>query len=261
MVYSQMMREKESKDDKLLPRYRATAKRFQINRIRVDAVVEKGWEIYNLECKILGMEDGPEKDAALEKLHEMEREFEEGRSQLNANFRPAVYTELDDRISMSTVPRLQWDMRPFEPLVAKPEEVWPENQVRLYDMLPQPKPDDLSLEDWEYEQDFVAAINDTGGRTMSAVPQILDTVQHGGSALIDEIPILRDPKRGGRLNMEQMRSRMLTLDMIQAMSKAYREWPFRIPEADYPNYFRTRDGRRGGISNRRGVMQKLRKAS
>lgn len=261
MVYSQILRERVMKDDKKLPQYRATAKRFEINRKRVDEAVDLGWDIYNLECKILGMEDGPEKDAALETLQEMERKFEEARAQLNSNFRPAVYTEIDDKISLSTVSRLQWDMRPFEPLVAKPDEVWPANQPRLYDMLPQPKPDDISLEDWEYEQDFVTAINDTAGRTMCAVPQVLDTVQHGGSALIDEIPILRDPKRGGRLNMEQMRSRMLTPDMIQAMSKAYREWPFRTPEADHPNYFRTRDGRRGGIGRAKGVTNRLRKAS
>jgi transcription factor 1 len=236
-VYEQMMREKSPEEfKKTIAQYRATAKKLEKNRVQIDGIVDLGEAIYHLECEILAMEDGPDKDAKLTKLHEMERDFEKRAAKVNSNIRTSVYTELDDRIALnSPVPRLAWDQRPFEPLIRRPGEVWPESDVGLYYLTPRPRPADLSLEDWEYEQDFIHVLFQT---KVSSLPDVLDSIQHGGSAILDEIPILRDPKKGGRLNLKQLRARMLTLEMVDALNKAYREWPFRNPEIDRPNYFR-----------------------
>jgi transcription factor 1 len=259
-VYEQMLREKSLPDedepkDLKVARYRATAKKYEGNRVKVDEAVDLGEAIYHLECKILAMEDGPDKDAQLARLHEMDSDFERRVGGINKNLRPSVYTELDDRIALrSAVPRLEWDQRPFEPLVLRPGEVWPEAAAGLYDMVPRPRPSDVSLEDWEYEQDFITAASQ---RSTSSLPTVLDSVQHGGSAIIEEVPILRDPKKGGRLNMNHMRARMLTLEMMEALSKAYREWPFRNPDTSHPHYFRLRDGKGG--ANRSPQSKKAKK--
>ena len=56
----------------------------------------------------------------------------------------------------------------------------------------------------------------------------LETLAPGAAAvIIPRAPSLRDPKRGGRRNLDQLRVRMLTADMIEELVIAWESWPFK----------------------------------
>jgi transcription factor 1 len=204
-----------------------------------DTIVDIGEAIYHLECSILGMTTPEEKEPALESLAELNKQYEKAVRNRNENVRQQVFSDLDDRIGLcSPVARLGWDERPFEPLVMQPDEVWPANRASLIDVEPKLTPGQ-TFESYQYFQDFVTGLF---SRPAMPLPEALDQLQSGASQLIEDVPVLRDVKRGGRLDMNHMRIRMLTTEMLEGLSNAYREWPFRAPGASHPNYFKLKSG-------------------
>lgn len=77
------------------------------------------------------------------------------------------------------------------------------------------------------------------------LPEALDKLQHGLSQIMDSCPSLRDPDKGGRMNMHHLRVRVLTAEMIEELVKAYRDWPFKEPGSDHNKYFRWKGDRVG----------------
>jgi transcription factor 1 len=227
-----------SKEQKNLSRLRANITSIEKVRAERDRLVEIGDQIYQLECKILDMQDGAQKDAALKELDEMQKEFDDGVSLTNGNWRGAIVTDLDDRISIrSPLPRLMWDARPLEPLMMRSHEAWPSNCCSLVDITPRPLPASLMGDQIDYTHDFISGLlfNATDN-----VLQALENMQPGASELVKQVESLRDPKRGGRLRLENMRVRMLTVEHVVELSLKYREWPFRAPGTDHPRYFQMR---------------------
>jgi transcription factor 1 len=222
--------------ERAVGRKRSQALRLEEVKRKRDKLVDQGEDIYKLECKILAMKDGAKKEAELQRLQQLQQDLDAGIMDMAPNYRASVVTDLDDRLALrSSVPRLQWDDRPFEPLVMQSEEVWPANRAALVDIEPRPFPPGQTSDTMEYFQDFTyGLLLDMG----SPLPEVLERMQHGGSQLIDSVPILKDPAKGGRLNMKNLRVRMLTIEMIDELCKAYREWPFRAQDADHPKYFR-----------------------
>lgn len=219
---------------------RANLKQFDKLRVERDEAVDLAEEIYNLECRILGLDDGQEKDAQLQRLEQMQKDFDSRLERTDKNYRTNILTDVDDRLSLSSpVPRLMWDARPFEPLVMHPEEVWPPTRVSLSDITPRPLPSDQSAETFDYVRDFTHGLffNMT-----DPVPKALENMQPGAAELVDQVPALRDPKKGGRLNLNNMRVRMLTVEMVDGLTQAFRDWPFRTPDADHSKYFQLRVG-------------------
>lgn len=227
-----------TEEQKSLAGKRASAALIVKQRIKTDQIVDLGEEIYHLECNILGMDDGAEKEAELDKLQKMQGEFDNQEERVIMNLRTQIASELDDRLALrSPVPRLLWDQRPYEPLVMQPDEVWPANHITLGDFAPRTRPEGESGQDFEYFLDFVYGLSWV---KKEPLPRVMERMQHGASELLDQVPVMRDPKRGGRLNLNNMRTRMLTEEMIMELNKAYRNWPFRDPAADHTKYFRSR---------------------
>jgi transcription factor 1 len=211
-------------------------------RLKTENLANLGEDIYKLECRILGLEDGIEKEEQLGKLRTLGDEFNAGLSKLTGNYRPAVLSEIDDRLAIrSPVRRLAWDSRPYEPLIAKPEEVWPPLPVSLIDSTPRLLPPGKTPDWYDWLQDFAAALLESPS---ISVITALEHLQHGAADLVTKAPSLTDPKRGGRLDMQQLRVRMLTVEMVEELCQAYREWPFRNPEANHTRYFRLKGGKR-----------------
>lgn len=225
-------------DAKLHSQVRASRKRLGVVHARVEAIAIMGEEIYDLECKILALPDGPEKDQTLAALEEKEEEFETAVEETNVNFRSAIFTEIDDRLALrSPVTLLNWEKRAFEPLTVQPDEVWPVMGASLMDIMPRPLPSEERRMALEWANDFAYGLMES--QTMS-IHDAMNGIQSGASDLLDQVPIMKDPKRGGRLNMRNFRVRMLTHEMLEELAKAYKEWPFKHPEANYVNYFRLR---------------------
>lgn len=210
----------------------------------IEGVADIGEEMYLLECKIIDMEDGPEKDESMKRLEDLDCSWQQGVGNLAPNYVSAVVAELDDRLSLRTppYPRLQWDNRPFEPLTMSPSEVWPQNRLSLISSEPIPTPPSQNSNWFEWVQDFIFGLY---SQPTIAVNHALDKMQHGLSDIIKDCPSLKDPRRGGRLQMHHFRVRMLTMEMIEELVAAYREWPFKAPGSDHNKYFRHRGAAQG----------------
>jgi transcription factor 1 len=209
------------------------------NKALASSVADIGEKIYNLECKILRMKDGRRKDSAMAKLDELNKKWNHGVESQNTNYSKASATEVDDRnaIRSPPCPLLGWDDRPFEPIVMRNDEVWPRNRLSLISGEPIPRPLDDSSDFHEWVTDFVFGLYSTPS---DAVNHALDKMQHGLSDIINECPSLKDPERGGRLQMEHLRVRMLTNEMIIELVKAYKNWPFKEPGSDQATYFKNK---------------------
>jgi transcription factor 1 len=207
------------------------------NKRSCEVAADIGEQMYVLECKALGMEGGPEKDALVVQIEELDRAWDQALAKIPANYQGNPPTEVDDRLNLRYPPesRLQWDRRPFEPLLFREDEAWPRNRLCLITASPKPKPVGDS-EDWhQWALDFVHALF-----SKPAIPLLtaLSSMQHGLSAIIDECPSLTDPDKGGRMQLKHFRVRMLTEEMIYELVRAYKNWPFKAPGTDHDRYFR-----------------------
>lgn len=200
-------------------------------------VADVGEELYHSECRALRMQDGPEKDALLEKIADLDAQWDKLMSGLASNYKAAPMSILDDRLSMRAppYPRLQWDRRPFEPLTMRTDEVWPPARLALVSSTPFPRPAGETVDWSEWVHDFVYALFTVPSQSL---PEALDKMQHGASQIMEDCPALTDPDKGGRMNMKHLRVRMLTSEMIEQLVRAYREWPFKEPGSDHNKYFR-----------------------
>lgn len=209
------------------------------NKSLVSTVADIGEEMYKLECKILGMQDGPKKDSAMTKLAELDQKWNHSIESQNSNYTKASAAEIDDRLAIRSLPSplLQWDARPFEPLVMRKDEVWPQNRLSLISAEPIPRPVGESSDFHEWVTDFIFGLYT---HPQDGVNHCLDKMQHGLSDIINECPSLKDPKKGGRLQMEHLRVRMLTKEMIIELVKAYKNWPFKEPDSDHSRYFKNK---------------------
>ncbi|KAF1956621.1 S-adenosyl-L-methionine-dependent methyltransferase [Byssothecium circinans] len=233
-----------TKEGKRFALQQASTKRAQLRKIELEGLAKLAEEIYDLECWVAGMQDGSGKDSELAKLREKEEDFEHRKAKINLNYLTALASETDDRLILrSPVERLQWDLRPYEPLVMRNDEVWPQNRFSLIDCTPRAPPPDADADWSEWIQDFISGLLSS---PTQSVPQSLEKCQPGASALVDKVPSLRDPKKGGRPNLNHMRTRMLTIEMVHELCRAYREWPFKSADANHAQYFRMRMGRSSG---------------
>jgi transcription factor 1 len=219
--------------------WKARAHTVHITKLkqRIEAIADLGEDMYYLECKVLEMEDGSDKEAAMKRLEEMDEEWKQRLSSIPPNYGKAPVVEVDDRLALRAppYPRLQWDRRPFEPLIMRSEEVWPRNRLSLVSAEPIPKPPAESSDWYDWVQDFVFGLYSEPSKS---VIETLDKMQHGLSDIIKDCPSLKDPKKGGRLNMHHLRVRLLTQEMIKELVTAYKTWPFKKPGSDHNKYFR-----------------------
>lgn len=206
-------------------------------KTQIEAIADIGEEMFNLECKILRMKDGPKKDAAMAELQKIDESWEQAKEKIPKNYHRAPATELDDRLALRSPPgpRIQWDSRPFEPLTMRKNEVWPTNRLCLVSAEPIPHSTTQSPEYYEWLQDFVHGLY---SNPSESIIEALDKMQHGLSDLIQDCPSLKDPAKGGRLQMKHLRVRMLTPEMVTELVDAYRNWPFKAPGSDHSKYFR-----------------------
>ncbi|KAJ4348370.1 uncharacterized protein N0V89_009744 [Didymosphaeria variabile] len=214
---------------------KATLKSNRKQRIQAGEVADRLEEIFDWECRILAMKDGPDKEHALQVLETMNENMEAALIDLSSIRRTGAISEANERISLkSPVPRLQWDHRPYEPLVMHEDEVWPMKRACLIDSEPRPFPPGRGANWWSWILDFAYALLQTPN---ASVKKALDTMQPGASSLCDEVSSLRDPKRGGRLDLDHLKVSMLTNEMITDLHQAYMDWPFRDGSATHSRYF------------------------
>jgi transcription factor 1 len=205
-------------------------------KVKIEKTADIGEEMLNLEIKALKTKPGPKKDALVEKIKTLDKAWEDSLKTVDRHIITAPALELDDRINLRfPPPRMQWDARPYEPLMSHEDEAWPQTRLGLVLSTPFPRPSG-DAPDWhEWVLDFVYGLYRDPAKS---VPDALDAMQHSLSAIIEDCPSLTDPDKGGRMQLKHLRVRMCTTEMIFDMVKAYRDWPFKQAGTDHSTYFR-----------------------
>ncbi|KAI9666548.1 MAG: hypothetical protein M1821_004484 [Bathelium mastoideum] len=123
---------------------------------------------------------------------------------------------------------LQWDRRQFEPLRAEEDEFYPSNDLCLLDFQPgsplifsgDDDSENAKLATWLLTHLFL--------KSSRPIPMALESCAPGAAdALLPQAPSITDPRKGGRLDPSELRVRLLTLEMIEELVRAWIDWPFR----------------------------------
>ncbi|KAI9678411.1 MAG: hypothetical protein M1829_002009 [Trizodia sp. TS-e1964] len=129
-------------------------------------------------------------------------------------------------------PLLLWDRRTYEPLIAKPAEFSPKQQICLLDIHPStnilaPIQTSKALDPAEFIPHFLFA------HAQFSIIESLNRIAPGAAdALIPQAPSMHDPTKGGRKDLKSLRIRMLTPQMVGELVHAWEAWPGRPSDAE-----------------------------
>ena len=141
-----------------------------------------------------------------------------------------LYSMADDRRAWGRdSPLLMWDQRTAEPITPSDKEFY-NAPMALLDFQPKDSLPSLTKSQKSYRDAMMT--------TFFASPQFsivraIDTLAPGAAkAVIPLAPTLRDPQRGGQRDLDQLRVRMLTPEMINEVAVAFDQWAFKptVPE-------------------------------
>lgn len=122
---------------------------------------------------------------------------------------------------------LAWDRRPYEPLIVAEEEFWPRFPMQLLDITPRPEAlgNDLmdTAEANQVRRGLIKALF-----THPSSP-LLESIERLGAGAREGlvVPEFTDPLAGGRIDPSQLLTKDITREQLNALTKAYIEWPFR----------------------------------
>lgn len=155
----------------------------------------------------------------LEKLHEKEiysyRFFDDDRRALSMN-----------------PPLLMWDQRSAEPLIPEPSEFSNSKKLCLLDFQPKMSnqlPRMTSEQSLYFDMIATALLGSKAPKSLKS----LNTVGPGAyEALVPHVAAIRDPRKGGRRDVDSVRVRTMTPEMLHGLAVAWDNWAFKPPLAD-----------------------------
>jgi hypothetical protein len=136
---------------------------------------------------------------------------------------------IDDRRGFEqNPPLLQWDRRLAEPLVVTDKEFYPPKKMALLDLTPNPEA--LSkLDDFDKRTCFHYLCSKIWRNPARSVREDLTTVVQGGlDEFCERVPDLRNLLKGGNPNLDDLRVRTISLDLLVQLTLALETWPFRM---------------------------------
>lgn len=213
--------------------YDKTEKSDELGRARKIVLLDLGLQILNLEASYQNLKDKNTDKSELDRLRQgivaLDTDFN---NLLKATEKVSrdVHGLLEDQLAYYSGPLLTWDRRAYEPLQAKPAEFYPKSEVSLIDFMP--KSTDLAVPDLADSRQSAKVCTQLITHLMSAkkqpLPAALERIAvNAGKDLIPMVPAITDVRRGGRLNPENLFTRMMTPEMLEGLVKAWFEWPFR----------------------------------
>ncbi|KAI9769037.1 MAG: hypothetical protein M1835_006769 [Candelina submexicana] len=129
-------------------------------------------------------------------------------------------------------PLLMWDRRISEPIEVQADDFFPNQKLALLDLQPKPLPLSLRSSPKLYAL-FEYILGNLFVQPKQSIAQGLNQLAPGAAeALIPEVPALTDPQRGGRTDVEQLRVRMLTFEMLEGLTLAWDKWVFKPEMGD-----------------------------
>lgn len=140
------------------------------------------------------------------------------------------YFLLDDerRAFKMSPPLLQWDRRVAEPLTATTDEYHPATELSLLDFRAKEVNDlPISIHQAMYLELMTSSLCQGRGPTNL---QELKTIAPGAyEALVPQVPALRDPRQGGRRDVDSVRNRTLTPKQLVGLAVAWDNWALKPP--------------------------------
>ncbi|KAK6071953.1 hypothetical protein SCUP234_09442 [Seiridium cupressi] len=131
-------------------------------------------------------------------------------------------------------PVLHWDRRLYEPLIALPEEFYPNVACCLLDIQPRPVHHlvrDIGAGSSRAGESFELILKAMWGEPKAPIDKALESVWPGASDwIIPRCPSLRDPAQGGiNINVKEMGLSVRTLNtkQWQELLEQWYQWPFR----------------------------------
>ena len=164
-----------------------------------------------------------------EKFHELEQRTREFKAQLekeNVARRSQFNFLIDDRRAFAQdPPLLLWDRRSAEPLVARDDEFYRPKEMALLDIQPRfPNPYRMTAAQAAYFHVITSSLFYHGAQTTASLKQLAPGAME---ALVPHVPALQDPRKGGRRNLEDLRSRIMTPEMAHGLALAWDKWAFK----------------------------------
>ena len=142
-----------------------------------------------------------------------------------------IFLDDDRRAFAMDPPLLMWDRRKADPLLAREDEFYAPGQIALLDF--QSKTTDefpLTQAQSIYFDMISTALFGPRG---PASPKHLKTMAPGAfEALVPQVPAIRDPRKGGRYDVESVRVRTMTPEMLHGLAVAWDNWVFKPPIED-----------------------------
>ncbi|KAL8831353.1 MAG: hypothetical protein Q9191_000909 [Dirinaria sp. TL-2023a] len=229
---------------KSYPRNGLTAKYLRLRELRhnrkdtskqlaeVEGLLQEEAKIDRLDDQLLHLDLDPEARSA--KIIKRDRIASSLQASLE-NTQPKIAARFnflgDDRRAFALEPPLlMWDRRGAEPLMAQDDEFFPNHNLALLDFQPRvPLQYPLTATQTIYFDYICQLLLNNGNQT---VKNLAHAAPGAFEALTPQVPALRDPRKGGRFNLENFRVRNLTPEMVYELALAWEKWPFRPPISD-----------------------------
>ncbi|KAA6408994.1 MAG: hypothetical protein FRX48_07338 [Lasallia pustulata] len=140
----------------------------------------------------------------------------------------------DDRRAFARPsPLLMWDHRTAEPLIANPDEFYPHQTLALLDIQPKSHVSPL-LSSPKHAKTIDAILRRVFRSRAKPIAEAMATLGPGADEyLVPAVPALADIRVGGCRNLERMRCRMVTVEMVEALALAWEQWPFKVPLTEF----------------------------
>ena len=215
----------------MLLRYDANGQNVFIDRI--EAVLRKQKRIDEMDSDLY-REDvkASEQENIVKALESTTQDFKADLEKLTTKQVSGLFFRDDDRRAFAMdPPLLMWDRRKAEPLLAREDEFYAPDQVALLDF--QPKAADEFPMTPEQSIYFDMISSSLFGPAGQATFRSLDTIAPGAfDALVPQVPAIHNPRRGGRRDIDSVRVRTATPEMIHGLAVAWDEWLFKPPIED-----------------------------
>ena len=161
----------------------------------------------------------------------------------------------DDRRAFAMdPPLLLWDRRQAEPLRAKEDEFYGPGQVALLDFQPK-RTDEIPLTSEQSIYFDLLSTHLFGPRGQATLKHLKTIAPGAYEALVPQVPAIRDPRKGGRRDVESVRVRAVTPEMIHGLAVAWDNWVFKPPLEDALTQYGTSFEER--ITYKRGAIARL----
>lgn len=214
----------------------------EIDKVR--GFVQQQAEIDELDMEANREDIGKdEREKALESLDIKIKNFKDATDMLSKKELYRLMFIDDDRRAMEMdPPLLMWDRRSAEPLIAQANEFHTPREMALLDFQMKPKESFRLTSEQAMWSDMIttALFNPRGPTNLKQ----LNVVRPGAyEALVSNISALRDPRQGGRRDVDSVRIRAMTPEIFHGLAIAWDNWAFKPSLADVLSRFNPQEAK------------------